>query len=407
MILKYTKENIRMNKRKRIILLHHVKAQGGGTKSLIDIAYMLKKDFDVLLCLPKGSYETVKFASKYNISCHEMQCQIPTLNVFSGGPKVLSKNFISGIIPFIGINKCVKELLDLEPDVVVFNSIVTSIIASRIPGDIKKICFIRETFIHSPFNTLYRYVFENYIDGVAYIANHEKIFFKIKKPKQIIIPDTLEPSTIKYYEDDDLNKNEYNKSCFKILYMGGSAFLKGFDVVLNAMTYLNSNFKLMIVGYVKKEMFTIRNIIKHFYNIEYTHYLLKTRKLIKQLEGNANIQFLGYQDDISKLMCTCDVVVFPSNKPHQPRPCIEAGMYKKTVILSDFEATKEFFINNYNALTFIPGSGKDLANKIIFLQSHSDIKKQLELNNYKMSMEEHNFELIQEKTLSFITSIVL
>ena len=119
------------------------------------IAYMLKKDFDVLLCLPKGSYETVKFASKYNISCHEMQCQIPALNVFSGGPKVLSKNFISGIIPFIGINKFVKELLDLEPDVVVFNSIVTSIIASRIPGDIKKICFIRETFIHSPFTLIF------------------------------------------------------------------------------------------------------------------------------------------------------------------------------------------------------------------------------------------------------------
>lgn len=393
--------------RQHIVLLHHVSDQGGGTKSLIDIAVMLKDKYKVTICLPKGSGETIGIAKKFDITCYEMLSKIPALNVFSGGPAFFSKSFITGLIKFKHIEALSNELMKLEPQILIFNSIVTSLIARKIPDTVRKICFIRETLVPSVFNRLLKGTFENYIDGVAYIAEHEKRVFNLKKPIQVVIPDTLDPSSIECFSQEEaVSFFAFDSSKFYILYMGGSARLKGFDTMLDTMSHLNDNYCAIIVGNIQYKFFTWKNILLHIYNIRYALFLVRCKRLLKKLREDSRVKFLGYQKEISKIMCASDVIVFPSSKPHQPRPCIEAGMYSKPVILSDFEATSEFFVDGYNALVFKPKNGKDMADKIEMLNNNIELRKQIGENNYEMSYKKHNFVTIQEETLEFINKIV-
>lgn len=393
-------------KKKHIVLLHHVSDQGGGTKSLMDIAVMLKNKYDVTVCIPKGSKQTLSLANKYEIRTYEVITPIPTLNVFSGGPSVFNRVFLKGIWRYRHIDKLVEEILALKPDVIILNSLVTSIIARRIPRNIKVICFIRETIISSPFDRLFRDTLENYINGVAYIAEHEKEALHVHKTFQVVIPDVLEPSTIKMYETKEAREMlgfEPNK--FYLLYMGGGARLKGIDTILRAATYLDEQYCTLIVGNLNPRYFSIKNILTHLHNPGFASFLIRTRRLLRKLEGDCRIKLLGYQPEISKLMCASDVIVFPSYKPHQPRPCIEAGIYYKPVIISDFEATEEYFKNGYNALTFKPMSAKDLAEKIKYFNNNENEKKRIGANNHDMSIKEHNYYKVQEETIEFIEAI--
>lgn len=393
--------------KKRIILLHHVPEQGGGTKSLIDIAVMLQDEYDVVLCLPKGSGTTVNYASQFGIVCTELKTPIPTINAFSGGPSIISRAFIRGLLNYRKVDSLVEELMSLNPDVIIMNSLVTSIIAKKIPPSVKIICFIRETLIRSPFTVLLRSIFNKHIDGVAYIAEHEKRVFNLKNPLQVIIPDVVKPDTVKQY-----GKSEARVCCkldqdrFYVLYMGGSAKLKGFDTILSAATNMDSRACVLILGNIDTGRFTIKNAIMHLHNPGYVGFLLRVKKNLKRLENDPRICMLGYRSDISALMCASDVIVFPSSKPHQPRPCIEAGIYGKPVILSDFEATREYFMDGYNALVFSPNDGADLAEKITMLMHDPALSDELGEHNRLMSAAKHDYYSIQGKTLGFIKEIV-
>ena len=59
-----------------------------------------------------------------------------------------------------------------------------------------------------------------------------------------------------------------------------------------------------------------------------------------------------------------NIIVFPSTKPHQARPIYEAGISNKPIIISDFNETKEFAINEYNVFTFKNGNNKSLLQTI-------------------------------------------
>ena len=388
-------------------MLHHVAEQGGGTKSLIDIALMLKDEYEVLLCLPSGSRDTIELASKYGVESHEMSASIPMIGVFSGGPSLLSKNFIKGIARYRHIDSLIAELMQFNPDVIILNSLVTSIIARRIPKSVKTVCFIRETIVHSPLMSFIRETFENYIDGVAYIAEHEKRLLDIKKPNQVVLPDILEPSSIVTMHKNDARKQaNLDNEKYYALYMGGTASIKGFDTVLSSIKHLDKDTCVIVLGVINERLFTVKNILFHIYNVKYVSYLIRVKMLLKSYKEDSRLLLVGYQKNISALMCASDVVIFPSSKAHQPRPCIEAGFYKKPVVISDFEATKEYFVDGYNALAFKPRNGHDLAKKIAKLKNDNDLAKRIGSNNYIMSQKEHNYSDVQKATKDFIESIL-
>ena len=83
--------------------------------------------------------------------------------------------------------------------------------------------------------------------------------------------------------------------------------------------------------------------------------------------------------------------MFPSTSVHQPRPCIEAGAYGKSVVISDYNETGEYFKDGFNAIVFAPGNSKELVEKIKKLYNNRDLLKELGEHNRIMTETKHNF----------------
>ncbi len=242
---------------------------------------------------------------------------------------------------------------------------------------------------------------------MCYIAEHERNYLNLQKKETAIIPDCLQPHGIELFSKEEACKIEgLDDRKFNILFMGGIDPIKGLDNVLKALSMLDDSVYLIVAGYLEEEMFKIVNILKHCLNLTYMKYMFRTRKYYIKAQRDKKLICKGFRSDISSLMCACDVVVFPSNKAHQPRPGIEAGEYKKTVIISDFEATKEYFIDGYNAVTFKPHDAKDLARNLVKIRNNKEILNKLGKNNYFMTKTKHNYKETKVKLQEFINKCV-
>ena len=390
--------------KKTVLILHHVSTMGGGTKSLIDIAIMLKNKYRVILCVPSGSKEICDIAEKHDIEIYETKTPIPSLNLYSGMPGYFNRYFWTRLFRFRKNKELISEFLKFEPDAVIFNTSVTALIAKDLPLRVKKVCIVRETFICSPLNRIIKRNFEERFDGIAYIAQHEMDYINVKKPLQTVIPDCLEPDTISVYDKHTLRRHYgIPDDCFCSLFMGGINKIKGLDVLLKAAEKLGDNYKFIIAGEINDAVLTNKFLFSHFRNILFR---ITVKKHLEKMEESGKIIRIGYVTDISPYMSICDTVVFPSTAAHQPRPCIEAGNYERSCVISDYDATKEYFIDGYNALTFKPGDSQDLADKLKYLASNPKQNAELAFNNKKMSQEKHNFTITQKKLYSFFERIL-
>ena len=387
----------------RIILLHHVAIMGGGTNSLIDIAKMLKDEHEVIVCVPGGNSNLTAILTHEGLLCHEMETQIPSLNVYSGSPAYASRYFLSRLFRFVHGKDVAAELMSLAPDTIVYNTSVTSPIARWIPAEIRNIGFVRETFSKRWATHLFRNVYESCFSGVAFIADHERKVLGLSRPVQAIIPDCLDPMSIKPMSKVTAREFEgIPQDAFVALFMGGDAPIKGLDVFLDACRQIDGDCLAVVAGSYHKETHASSYIARHAYNIPYARQLIRINNGMRALESERRVLLAGYRQDISALMSACDVVVFPSTKAHQPRPCIEAGEYRKPVILSDFEATAEYFSNGKNALTFIPNNSSDLAEKLRYARSHPLEMERMGLSNYQASRSLHDYTATQDKLRAFL-----
>ena len=50
---------------KTVVIVHHTGEWGGGTKSLIDLCEMLRDDYNVIVCIPKGYPDFGKKIERY------------------------------------------------------------------------------------------------------------------------------------------------------------------------------------------------------------------------------------------------------------------------------------------------------------------------------------------------------
>lgn len=388
---------------KTVCVLHHVSALGGGTKSFIDVLNMLKTKYNVIACVPKGSRDIIEILITCGIEYRELENPIPVLSYYSGGPLILSRTFISPLLRLINEKKLVNEILNINPDAIIFNSIVSTLIARNIPDKIIKIAFVRETFKNGFGTKIFKNILEKHFKGVCFIADHERKYIQLKKPVTEIIPDCLSPNEIFVTSTKESRKKlSIPNDKFVILYLGGSSYIKGADVILKAMSKLSDEYLLIFAGYFDERDLSIKNLAKHFYSLKYLLHHIKLRKAYMRVKAKNVVRNVGFCSDISGYMNACDVVVFPSNKAHQPRPAIEAGEYKKPVIISNFSATEEYFIDGYNALTFDPHSHKDLAKKILDFRNNPKKKFEYGLNNNEMTRRKHSYYETEKKLKSFI-----
>lgn len=380
---------------------------GGASKSLIDLAHMLMKRHNVTVCLPENANSARQLLEGLGIRTCGIKASIPMWLYYSGGCGIISPRSFELLhrLSKNNIRLFVQEVEKTNPDVIIFNSIVSSITAKYFNTDTKKLVVIRETFNRTVFDNIYRYIFRNYIDGICSIAKSELTYINLPDKNQCLIPDCLTPDDISVISRDEAcGQLSLPKDRFNILFMGGLELIKGTDILFSALDSINSKINVIVAGNFdvnKLSSKSIKKLILHPRARRFYHMVSSRYNAHKD-----QIYLLGFRTNgLNAAYCAADVVVFPSTFPHQPRPCIEAGAYSKPVILSDYEITKDFFINDYNALTFPAKDSKKLAEKIEILASNHELRKRMGENNWIMTQREHSYAKTEETLLSFIDEV--
>lgn len=386
---------------KTLCTIHVTGNLGGGTQSFIDINNMLKQTYHVIACVPVGSTELINILKKEEVEVYEYKSQVPVFSYYSGSASIFSFARVREWAAFINGNMFAKEILGLQPDVLVFNSVIMAVAGRFFPEGPTKICFIRETFKRKLADKILLKSLNKYFDGVCSIAGSELKYAKLEI-KQKIIPDCY-----KVYNFSSENQCDIpiDKRQFRVLYLGGIEYIKGLDVLIKSIDLLPQDICLILAGYFDEKLLTYKEIRKLVLHPVILLSRLRLRFYYNKSSIKKRIYKTGYRKDVENLYSMADVVVFPSNKPHQLRPGIEAGYFRKPVILTAYKITEEYFINNYNALTFKPHNAKELAKCIQLFYNKKQIRDRIGENNYKMTMKYHHFKNIQNELIAFLKSI--
>lgn len=387
-----------MTLKKHILLINNINTYGGSTLSFLDIVSMLKDEYNLTLGLPPHSESLMQDLESQTYRCYQFN-YFPKFSYYSGSVSFLSPTILREIINFKHLKSYAEEINLINPDIVILNSMVLSLVGKYIKPSIKCVCIVRETAKHTPIDLVFRYTFENYLDTVLFIADYDKDYFKLIKTKSYTVPDVFvipELETSHQIKDS----NTYN-----LLFLGGLDPIKGLDVLLKAISLLNdSSIKLLLAGNYSASDLKIKYITEYI-NPRYLIFKYRVNKYMTKLMKSQQVKILGFQNNLSSMMNQSDALIFPSTYQHQSRPAIEAGYYKVPVILSDFKATQEYYKDSYNCLTFKPNSAKSLSLSIMRLRNDPNLCLEIVQRNYHESVQKHNYTTVKKSLLNLMNQL--
>lgn len=394
---------------KKIVYLHQTGKIGGSGLGLYYTAKVLKERFNLVIYCPENPMDMANFMREkgFNVKTY---CVAPGyFNYYSGGPKLISRSFFSSICQIWKGKEYWKMLFSSEKaDLIIVNSMVLSWMSRIIrESGAKSLCYVRETLPKDVIlirNKIMK-IFLNSFDGVLFISEYDMKRMNLDKPICEIVRDSIDDSEFKckVLNNQNLLKLEDENKELNLLFVGGGDRIKGLDIAIKAMNMLKDlDIHLLIAGYCDIIDISGLSIIKKIILIRRNRYLNNIYRIINKNNLGENIKFIGVQKDMSEIYNKCDVLLFPSTKPHQARPVFEAGFFGKPAIISDYPQTNEHITHEYNGLCFTPKNHKKLANSIKRLYNDRSLVAKYGKNNNDLANKKHNFKHISNVLNNFI-----
>lgn len=191
---------------------------------------------------------------------------------------------------------------------------------------------------------------------------------------------------------------EENNSERKVLYLGGMSNIKGYEVAVECLPYLNNNITLQFAG-------NIGNLAKGKSIVEQVKYWVKliiyrkSYKPLKKILKAKNAQILGLLKNPLETIDSCDVLITPFKIEHFSRPAIEAFAYGKPVIGSNVEGMDEIIDHGINGLLVEKNNPIALAEAINFLCMNPTIAQKMGKNgrekSYRLFSPDVNTEKVE------------
>lgn len=370
---------------KNILFIHHYGGYGGAGISLINNIEMLKDDYRITVILPSYPDDMRNELLRLNIKVIEFNDVIGTVPIYSGGSDFWKPSMYKSIFKIFGFNKFLNKIIKTDNyDFVLVNSITLFWVGFKKNIQFEKLgCFVRETRDKKKkiSNILIKKILNKYFSKIFFISEFDKNTYEDRrsKSKYYLINDCMKKVTF---------KKSKNKNSLNLLFLGGYQKIKGLDILLKALNYLNNkDIKLTIAGDTE---------IK-------SSYANKIQKSINTLNKKGmNIKVIGTVKNASDMYNDTDILIFPSRKPHQSRPLFEAGFYKIPVIITENEIVNERIENGFNGFKFEARNFKSLSRKIKLFIKNPNLVNKLGENNYKLSLKNHNFEDVKINLLKAI-----
>jgi glycosyltransferase involved in cell wall biosynthesis len=397
---------------KRIGIIHLSGSIGGGSVSCYNLVRSLESNYEVVVFCPSEPQDFTLFLKEKKINVVNITSPIGGVFHYSGGPSVFNPAFFKKIYQMVKHGRKIENQIRKEKiDLIIANSLVIAWM-SKVARSLKipSICFVRETMVGTPVNiwNVLNKKYLNQFNAVSFLSNYDLNMFSVKT-KAVVIPDYIDCNENKTIKSKEQLCEEYGIpfESFKILYVGGMTRIKGIHTLIKSLKYLKKyNFNLVIAGNSLFQYDKNNKIISKIYNHIKKMYSNRIEKEVNKFNLEENITKVGIQKDMTSFYNLADVVVFPANVPHQSRPAFEAGFQHKTIVLTNFENTKEFIYENWNGLYFENKNPKDLANVIEKLIIDPIGRRYLEENNYKNAMSRHTGAINNPKISKLIKEIL-
>lgn len=99
------------------------------------------------------------------------------------------------------------------------------------------------------------------------------------------------------------------------------------------------------------------------------------RSLVRALDLESRVKFLGFVDDVSALLAVADVVCLPSQKEGLPRIVMEAMAAARPVVATNVLGTREVVVNGVTGLLSPPNDAMALARHLEFLLDRPEARR--------------------------------
>ncbi len=389
----------------KILIIQNYGGLGGGSRSALDVAKVfleLKHSVDMIVDNPSEEFLTI--GKKININIIENHPPIMLLTFHNA-----SGLWIKSWFRFLKGKKNKNAWVNFfknnnQYDLVVLNSSTLCCFCDILNNlNINNITIIRETFKKNILMNKLQFKYLKESNAIAYLTEFDKNQWNMNK-NEFILPEIIDESLY-----DDLNETSFFDNNF--LYLGGLSSCKG------ALTYLKAALEITkkrpdlkcsftILGNTYKE-FDKWSILKKIISFKHYNYRNKCNKVIYEIQciDKKSLDLVGLTTDISKYYKKCMAVVFPVQEVHQPRPAYEAGLFKKPIILPDFDNFKDNVVDDVNGFYFQKKDSQSLAKVMIQIAENTKNSIFVGENNKKNTIEKHSLanakKIMQQMLESF------
>ena len=386
-------------KLKKILFIHHAAGWGGAPNAMIKLIKTLDPTkYNVKVLLIKDSIVARKLEEngiKYSIasSVFFRRYYFGFIHSEAGYYKwyqlyYLIKSMLFWLLTRFYFAK--KELEKHDFDIVHLNSSIMSdwLAPARAKGEV--VIHIREPFRKGKIDLLH-YLFvsqmRKYASQIIAISRDNANRIGLSEKTKVVY-DYSELSTVTPDRESYFSKS--------VLYLGGSAKIKGFYEIVLALKYLDKDIKVYFGGSYELDQSTnkLKRLLKKLLSSD-----IKINETIQSMRSSPNVVEIGLIYDVTHYLNKVCCLVSPFAKPHFSLPVIEAFACQKSAIVTDIEGADEVVKHKINGLIVAKNNPEELAKAINFMCNNGELAQNMGQKGFKDAQEFYsisNMEKIAE-----------
>jgi len=122
--------------------------------------------------------------------------------------------------------------------------------------------------------------------------------------------------------------------------------------------------------------------------------------------GTKGVEWLGWCDDVPRLLEKIDVMCLPSYREGLPKSLIEAAASGVAIVTTDTPGCREVVQHGYNGLLVPVGDSRQLAEALKKLIQDSELRQQMALRGAEIAVEEFSSDTVITKTLGLYEQLL-
>jgi glycosyltransferase involved in cell wall biosynthesis len=339
------------------------------------------------------------------LPCHILLPNSST--IYIGYKQQPLKRFLRSIIQlpdFVKLRvRLIRKVEEIKPDVILVNNekSLAFVLSSKKLRRLPIVVYIRCWATRDQISLAYLWALKHKVSAIiahARDAISQLSHRGIKSNKLYYVPNTIDIDDVKFRSSATIEDSIGGKDLYPVILLSSARLepRKGYVAAIKALALLckrGYNPALWLPGAIA---------------VGGVHsYVDDLKELIKALDLQNNVFFLGWRNDMPAIINASNIVILPSHTEGFPRVILEAMLLKRPVVATPVGGIPDAIIDSGTGFLFPIDDENELADKLCTLISNDKLRKQVVENAYKKFVREFTPELNTLKVNEVLTSVVV